>query len=653
MPNIPSKSLVTTPRGAGMVHQDGLNNSQPYNNEGYNTFDRSNVHQITQRFADIRPYNCQVAVDGDVVRNRNVFDLSTYTMKSRLLTRVRQHLSAFTVRLSAIMPNTWDMIIKHPDHGQDVPADAYPYFDFSSFMLSFANFDDSGLTAVETAYIIIAMSGMFGHDSLLKYLGYSSPIADEVDDLYAALVDEIVNKPYAIEYNDADNNTWFISSSAGLSAVMDLLERVWRGEFFIKNFRYAGSIITALDVDLSSIKTACSQVLISDNGAIRTILMTPVFAYQMTCAQFYSNSHIDDVFTSKKWLQNMLAFVCDKAQTPATFSVNGVMYMYDICSESLLAEMFVVPVGDDFQGNFTVEDWFQLASNVFSYRNSLRVPDYFVETRLEPLAPGDLSVQVNAGKVSVVDVNEKLWLQRLLNAVNRSNSEINQYLYNITGIQRQNIEPQPDFVVSETFDVHQQETENTGQAQVSDADAVTSRLSRTESKYMFEIMTDEPETVVLWLQSFSAQYTYPNAIDKIFDAQDRFDFFSSFLQHVGDQNVMSHELDANIPYGTRFGFQLRYAQYKNSISVACGGFSRGALDTWALMWPRYQNLVSGNTVVVSDVLTPSFIRNHNGDFDKFYTSLTGKDPASRFHFICQFYNITANNSKQQAYPTLI
>lgn len=652
MPNIPSKSLVTTPRGAGMVHQDGLNNAQPYNNEGYNTFDRSNVHQITQRFADIRPYNCQIAVDGDVVRNRNVFDLSTYTMKSRLLTRVRQHLSAFTVRLSAIMPNTWDMLIKHPDHGQDVPANAYPYFDFSSFMSAFANFDDSGLDAVGVAYIIIALSGMFGHDSLLKYLVYSSPIADEVDDLYSDLVDEIVTKPYAITYQDADANTYSLRGTAGLSSVMDLLERVWRGEFTILNFRYQGTVVTSLDVDLSSIKSACSAVLVSDNGAVRTVLMTPVFAYQMTCAQFYSNSHIDDVYSGRTWLQNLSAYFSYK-QGSITFSVNGVQHMYDVCSLYALNYLITSQVSDDFSGDLSLEEWFKVVSNIFAYRNSLRVPDYFVESRLEPLAPGDLTVQVNAGKVSVVDVNEKLWLQRLLNAVNRSNSEINQYLYNMTGIQRQNIEPQPDFVVSETFDIHQQETENTGQAQVSDADAVTSRLSRTESKYMFEIMTDEPETVVLWLQSFSAQYTYPNAIDKIFDSQDRFDFFSSFLQHVGDQNVMTHELDALVPYGQRFAFQLRYAQYKNSLSVACGGFSRGALDTWSLMWPKYQNSASGNTVVVSDVLNSSFIRNHNGDFDKFYTSLTGKDPASRFHFICQFYNITANNSKQQAYPTLI
>lgn len=645
MPNIPSKSLVTTPRGAGLVHQDGLNNAQPYNNEGYNTFDRSNVRQLTQRFSDIRPYNMQIPVDGDVVRNRNVFDLSTYTMKSRLLTRVRQHLSAFTVRLSAILPNTWELVIKQPEHGEDIPEDAFPYWNFSAFLFDIRDYlisESSSLTGPLRIYFVLAMSGIFGHDSLLKNLGYTFPIADAADDLYGQLVGILNDGSHSIVYEDSDANQYILSSSASLSALMDLLERVWRGEFTITAVRKAGSLDDLSDLDLSSFASAIYDKFNVDNGIDRTVYITPVFAYQQCCAQFYTNSHIDDIYTGKLWLQNLLA-----GYPVDTFEMNGVHYIYDAASAHFFGSNLFFSVS-----GFT-EDLFKTLSNIFALRDSLRVPDYFAEARLRPLSPMDLNVAVEDGAVSVVDINQKLWYQRLANAVNRSNSEINQYLYNMTGIQRQNIEPQPNFVVSETFDVHQQETENTGAAQVDEVDSVTSRLSRTESKYMFEIMTDEPETVVLWLQSFSAQYTYPNAIDRIFDAQNRFDLFNSFLQHVGDQGVYAHELDASIPYGRNFGFQLRYAQYKNSLSFACGGFSRGALDTWTLMWPKYQDASAGNTVVVSDRLNSSFIRNHNGDFDKFYNSLTGTDPASRFHFICQFYNITANNSKQQAYPTLI
>lgn len=640
-----------------MVHQDGLNNAQPYNNEGYNTFDRSNVHQITQRFADIRPYNCQIPVDGDVIRNRNVFDLSTYTMKSRLLTRVRQHLSAFSVPLSAIMPYNWDKVVQQPVKGNDIPSDVYPYWNLTNFLNKLSiQLTSTGLQAmdpVEAAYLVIALSGILGHDSLLKYLGYSSPVSDEVDDLYASMVDEIITKPYAIQYQDSNSNSYTLTGTAGLSAVMDLLERVWRGEFTITNFRYNGSIISSWTaISESVLLSKINSITTADGSTIRTVLMTPVFAYQMTCTQFYSNSHIDNLCTGRDWLNNLRAYVSSVLGASFVYSLNGVVRFYDLCSYYILIRTVNNSLNSSTL-NFGTVTWFQFVSNIFALRNSLRVPDYFVDSRLEPLAPGNFDVAVNNNAVSVIEVNAKMWLQRLANAVNRSNSEINQYLYNMTGVQRQRIEPQPVPIVSETFDVHQQETENTGQAQVSDADAVTSRLSRTESKYMFEIMVDEPETVVIWLQSFSAQYTYPNAIDKHFDLQDRFDIFNSFMQHVGDQEVKTHELDALTPYGQKFGHQLRYAQYKNSISIACGGFSRGVLDTWALMWPKYQNGAAGNTVVVSDRLDSSFIRNHNGDFDKFYQSLTGKDPASRFHFICQFYNITANNSKQQAYPTLL
>lgn len=647
MPQTPSKSLVTTARGAGMTHQDGLNNSQSYNSQGYNTFDRSSLRLLTSRFADIVPYDCQIPVDGDVIRKRNAFDISTYTMQSRMLTDVKVSTDAFFVPLSAIMPNTWRLIVKNPIKGNDIPNNVYPYWNFSEFIWAVRDFigDLSSSTPLDHFRFIIAFNGILGHYGLLKHLGVSTPFADIADDLYANMVSELNSFSYLLTFKDRDGRSYQFGTGVSLSALCGLLDRYWKGEIEITSI---GSFVPDVTYappggsSLSTVITAFSQL---DSSAVRTIDMRPVFAYQMACAQFYSNSHIDDIYTGDMYLQNLAAF-----SSPQSFTLNGVHYFYDFASSYQLYFSLIEPLV-----NFDISTWFIFASNIFALRSSLREPDYFVNSRLTQLAVGDFNISVNQNKVSVIDVNEREWYQRFANAVNRSPGEINQYLFNMFGVQRERIEPQPSFVVHEEFDLGQSQTENTGSAQVSDADSVTTRMGQALSRYMYEIFIDEPEGVVLSLFSTTAKYVYDKAIDKIYDTQNRFDMFQTLLQHVGDQEVKTHELDCNTPYDQNLGFQLRYAQYKNAISHCTGGFSRGVLPSWALIWPSAEITPSPvlSERIVLNSLTPEFIRNHNDDFDKFYTSLTGMCPSERFHFIVKVFNAVVNNSRQQAYPTLM
>lgn len=657
MPKVPSKSLVTTARGAGMVHQDGLNNAQSFNKEGYNTFDRSNIRLMTSRFADIVPYGSQIAVDGDVIRKRNAVDVSTYTMKSRMLTDVNINLDSFVVNLSAIMPNTWRLVIKQPLKGNDVSSSVYPFWNFRNFLYSVINFYDDVVggnkTPLQVLKFIVAFDGICGHYGLLKHLGYSNPLADIADDLYEQMVTDLMAGAYAITFKDRDNNSFQFGTGVSLSGLMGLLDRFWKGEIDITNVgTFVPDITKYGPVSPTYLKAICQQVLSLDSTAVRTIDMRKVFAYQMTCAQFMTNSHIDDIYTGEMWLQNLSAYYLTYGSIPA-FSLNGVYYNYDFCSNYMLDQVlngFLDPDSDN-----DVDNWFIFASNIFALRSSLRESDYFTNTRLTRLAAVDTDIAVNANKVSVIDVNEKEWYQRFANAVNRGSQEINNYLFRMFGIQRERIEPQPNFVVHESFALGQAMTENTGSAQVSDPDSVTSRLGSAQSRFMYEIAIDEPEAVVISLMSCTARYVYPHAIDKTFDTQERFDMFQSLLQHVGDQNVMTHELDCNKPYGRSLGFQLRYAQYKNSISHAVGGFSRGVLPTWALLYPSVS--ITPAPVITDRFnltnLTPEFIRNHNDEFDQFYNSLTGKCPSERFHFVVKVFNAVLNNSKQQAYPTLM
>ena len=657
MPFNPSTSKVTTARGAGMPNQDNLNNPVSYNSESYNTFDRSNLRLMTQRFSDIHPFNCQMPVDGDVVRVRNRFDLSSYTMKSRVLTDMSFHMDHFSVPFSSIIPNTWRYFIRQPLKGDDLPDKAKPYFrPLSVFSDILNNVLDSGLyDDVEFKVIlgVYALSVFAGNDSLLKSLGYSFPksIADAVDqlvtDYFTYLIDEGttgVKNGIIIELNGE-------ATSVVLETVSDLFNFI---NDYSRGFYPQGvSGVFAADGQ-TPIRFDARDILQNfwDSFSVlvdkfmptldsRTICTLPVLAYNQIVSQYYSNSHVDDIYSGEMFLSNLLA-LADQEGYLVSFEINGVPVLSDVGSRDVFEHLLSRSITDQN---------FEVFFNLFTFKASLRYGDYFASSRLSPLAVGDFSAAVNDNKVSVIDVNEKLWYQRLANAVNRSQQEIYSYLWSMFGVKPERIAPQPNFICSESFNINNLTVENTGDIQFTESNSVSSRMASNQSKFMYEIFVDEP-CVIIGLSSFQARYVYPDAIDKVFDMQDRFDYFNPYLQHIGDQEVKTHELTASASlYDENFAYQLRYAQFKyGSLSHATGAFAAGLLPSWALIWNNYAFRLGAS---FDSKLTPSFIRNHDADIDPLYLSLTGSNPASRFHFIIAIWNDEIANSKQQAYPSLV
>lgn len=684
MPKNPSTSHVTSAKGAGMPNQNNLNNPRSYNNEGYNTFDRSNARLFTTRFADFHPNFCQAALEGDVVRLNMRHELRSLNMKTPFFTPVQMEQHFFQVPWSAIAPNTWKLFLRQPVKGQDISENVKPYWNLFNYIntigslpqlsSSKVSFTDAECKIIISNLIVCYL--LFGNDSLLKNLGYSAPeeVATYADQAFASLVklfnDDTFTEPAAgtnphivmSDNGQGSSATFFLYRKNGPRAstslpVLTLSERydIWSG---IARGDY-GYIVSCHDLGnqgaqsstLNEIVKLLKSLSISYNDSLGSqediiVDMYRVVAYQLICAQYVSNSNVDDIYTAEMFLENMRTLLVDDVGS-SYFIYNGCRYSYDVVCKAIGDYVF-----SDINSVSLNSSWSAIV-NLFAIHRSLRFGDYFLNARTQPLAVGDNYIEVSEdNKISVIDVTQRQWFQRFRNAVNRTSQNINEYLLSITGVQRQRIEPQPNFICSQSFNLSGQEIEGTNYDQnTSDENPTTTitTLRSGQSRYMFEVFIDEP-SYIIGCVSFNAKYVYPRATDKEFLMTDRFDWFNSFLQHIGDQEIMKHEMDSSYDHDIVYGYTLRYAQFKYGLSHATGGFSAHALPSWSLMMPEKSQLVGPWRY---DHINSNVLRNTDVDFDQFFPSLTGADAAHRFHFIISSYNSVPANSKQQDFPTLM
>lgn len=378
--------------------------------------------------------------------------------------------------------------------------------------------------------------------------------------------------------------------------------------------------------------------------------LMPVLAYQCVWHQFYTNDRVDPVYSAAAFASNMLSSArtltaSSGVTTSVFFKLNGVSILYDYCSNACFSSF----IGKRY--DFTSVAKLDYFNEFFSIRPSMRGSDYFTSMRTQPLAVGNVDVTINASKVSAIDINQSLWYQRFLNAVNRTKQSIYDYLQSITGVLPQRREPQPNFIAEEVFNIAGIQIDNNANEQ----GTIVSILRNSQSNYIYDIFIDEP-SFIIGVDSYSCNFVYPDSSNRISLMSDRLDWFNDFMQHIGDQDVKLFELltpgDPSAVFSP-IGYQLRYAEFKNMISRAAGGFvaSDTDLSSWLLL---YQPEGSKTWPVLSSSrISPYFIRNHCSDFDRFFGSLTGANPSNRYHVIKYTYVDEMDNSKQQAYPSLL
>lgn len=387
-----------------------------------------------------------------------------------------------------------------------------------------------------------------------------------------------------------------------------------------------------------------SPVVLQYQSCQEDINVARLVAYQLACASFYTDDAVDYVYSCKLWHQNMRScafYALSGSMSYFQYMLNGVIQEYDSVSGYVLSGM-IMQATEKFQAASTIADgliysptyyrqafWFQAyINNLFGYTRSLKFRDYFCGSKKRPMAVGDVNVTVTSGSFSVVDVTKNIQMQRFLNQVNRVGRKFNEYVQGIFGVTPAKDPSEVIFLGNTSEYIGSEETNNTGSDMMSEAQTTRSKMRRSSSQFAFEGQFNEPG-VVIGIVNFDVARPYTTATDRAFFHHDRFDMFNPYLQHIGDQEVKGAEII--LTQANNVGYQLRYAEYKQSHDVAAGGFI-GFLPGYAFL----NDPVTLRSYEQSDIiLSPDFIRARPTELDKFYNVMSHYSEAGYFHFICR------------------
>lgn len=690
----PINSTAIDGQQVGTAPANPINDPGFSSNQGSSTYELSAPNLLTARFGEITPFFYFSAIGRDRLELRSSQDLRTYTLGAPLLSQVRMKKSYFSVPFKCIMPNTWDYLFVNPVKGNDVPDDAYSLIDIWRLVYLLAracsdsNVDpsSSSLSNVELATIrfrlFMLMYLLLSKGSLLDYLGISTAqLVDDYDFRPAVAVfdDDLANtisgkvsldKSFDLfcnhlasatgswsitySYDDADPVTGeqfpidcTITAASSLSDIRQwfytFLEHpdaqlsygaTGSASFFDEPFMMYFQEVATCVVDAYRQVNPSVQSPSDTPTVTLPVNLYKVVAYQMACSQYYTNDHVDSLYNAQLWLSNMKSL---QGLSSQNFSLNGVPVYYDVFSKHNL-NMMLNSLYTPYNGA-TKQNYLYFFINLFSYRRSLRYGDYFMSSRPQPLAVGDVTVPVVGSGVSVIDVNKNLHIQRFLNAVNRLGSNIIEYTKGIFGYRPQAVEPTPNFISSEYLTVGADEIDNTAQ----DQGTVNTNLISQSSNYAFDVnITDN--SVILGLCSFEVLGAYPYTVERDNLHANRYDMFNPFLQHIGDQDVKALELGYCKALDVPFGYQVRYAEYKFKYPQQHGGFNDESLKLWSMPYKFDYGLT---------VLSEDAIRFNQTDFDKFYKSLTYSSLANYFHFQISFQNSLKANRAMDFQPNLL
>lgn len=354
-----------------------------------------------------------------------------------------------------------------------------------------------------------------------------------------------------------------------------------------------------------------------------------VLAYQLACAEFFTNDNVDHIYSAelyRQYIGSLLNNLSTYGGDFQKFSYNGVYCDYDILSAHKLSAIYAWNM-TDFTGLFNDNDYIinlmSLAFALFGYNRSLRYKDYFVSSRVRPLAVGDVSVSVANNSVSVIDVTRNIQKQRFLNLVNHTGRRLSNYIKSLFGVNISEDRHVPHWIADLDELVYTSEVENTGSNQFDLPNSVTAVFTGNSSNYELHFGVDVP-SFIIGLTSYDIERAYSDSINRSFFIKDRFDMFLPEMQYLGDQEIYQQELNSSSLVSMPFGYQYRDMQYKLFYPVVDGGFVE-FLPGYSF---RYKPAYYGN-----DFISPSFIRAVPNELDDLYLSLTGYSLASYFHFI--------------------
>lgn len=622
--------------------------------QGLNKFNNSYDQAATLRYADIHPFAVLDCNERDDIPFRSDHDLGTYTLQSPLKSEVNMHKTVALVPYQAILPNTWKRIYVNPTKGDDVPDDAFcdlnivaEWKQYRQYVLDqYAILDDDQEKWQLCIEYLIATESIFSCGSLLSafkmnFHSFMTALADNDNSTISS--GDLKDVPPFDASFDVLCNLIFNDDGPGISiykadedgAPLRLTTRYDYVEGFMSSYQLVSPhvmldhlrerdydrIYTGLrggdHLSVGYVLQALYSMIVSLDiplDGYYTSFERPI-AYQLAVAKFMSDDSIDNVFDASTFRNNFSALM----DYGDFFEWNGQPFIYDIFSRHNLEKAF------------KPETFADACSLLFSFRKSLKYGDYFVSSRPNAYAVGDVNAPVINNFVSAIDITQSISEQRFTNWNNRAGMSYEEYVKGLTGSTVMPDITEPLFVSHEVFKLSGFEVENTGAAQQeSGTNSVTTLLRSSKSDWMFDIgITDV--CVLVGLAHFDMKRLYTRTMDRAVMKKNRFDFFNKFFQYTGDQDIKHIELDAAHNESAVFAYITRYMQYKQQVSHATGGFL-GPLRSWANVSQNSREFVNYGRI------NSDFIRNSNGDFDIFYGSLTGYSLGTYFHFAVYFHN---------------
>lgn len=653
---------------------------------------------MTQRFGDIHPILGFEYVPKDDIEFKPEYDLRTYTLKSPLMSDLFYKQEFYSVDLQAILPKNWEKIYTNPLIGDDVAnivnsfvsgTDLRTLVYNSIFALMGINPSEeepdpnSDFSSHQLRSLLFA-SMWFSQGSLLNQFGYC------FDKLFYRVSDEVGQA--------ASRNKFDLFFQDQINVFIDAVKSyLVRNSFdgFVVKFHNIGEeddtyIVAFENLDRQSIYPVISfhrflemayqnlnftipkEVLIFEN-AEEEIEVIPLMydvssgepnwnlvsgsnwpdfnfgkiaAYQIICAHYYSNDHVDYIYSADLFKQLIWSYIMgDVPSDNRSFSYNGVLCEYDSFSGAMM--LWQVLNAADVAGTsgllaYKLAYWTAL----LSYRKSLRFVDYFTGGKASPLAVGNVNVAVNDNLVSVIDVTKNIQKQRYLNSVNRTGRKIQDYIQGIFGIAPDPDHHNPQWLAQTNDPVQLEEVDNTGAAQQTQQNSVTGVLRASNAQYAFRFQTALPGYLI-GVSFFDIPRAYAHLYLRENMHADRFDMFNPDFQFIGDQDIKRSELLAG-SNSEPWAYTLRNMEYKQRVDSCHGGFA-------------LKEVMPGYCFRADDVpglptpshISPDYIRSKNSEMDEFFLSLTGYGLADYFHFQIKHVAIIDSDRPMAYAPSIL
>lgn len=594
----------------------------------------------TTRFGLITPLTAFECVPSDDIALNTDRRLDSYTLASPLMSQLRWHHAHFAVPKSAIYYNTYAKLFVNPKKGDDAdPDNCRALFKFQSYF----NWLKVGVTSSAStvprhvkALFIALLFNALNPGEFLPYILRVCPVkstiffraSNELTQVFDSVVLPEASQTWSLKVVEngvttiygyvfgpgLDNKqefTRFLDDLLFFSASVTELRE------FSDDYKYMDSIFSGIS---SFVSTNLGSAVFSDES----VNIEHVIAYQLGCAQFFTNSDVDYIYTAELYRQNMESLISTIGANMTYFVWNGIRIFYDWCSSYYInSTLFEPPTSSKCV--------YALAffANLFSLNRSLKYGDMVNGGYIEPLAVGDASAPVSGSafgslSVSAVDTTISILREKYLNLVNSVSSTIQSYSSAVFGVIPDVLPPEPKFMSHSIDSVNDIVNVNTAESQGTQMANLSSRSSRREYVSHFN-----QETIIVSCDWFDVIASYRSNVSPFANKKDRFDYFIPQMQNIGMQPVYTAYIDS-LRGADSTTFDLIYSylpndyEYKQMVSEASGAFATGYLPSWAFIDLKE---------ISNSHIDPYAIRYYPTQFDEFYKSLVSLG-ANRFHFIC-------------------